>query len=557
MMRKASFFPVAVVMCFLLGCATSPPPAVLTIEMYDSKAAVAPAAQNPVLPIPDPPAADEPVAPPAPVVASTPAPPVDLPATAAGPAPVAQAPLPVPVDFGFLTPPQPRARAAFALAAPVAPAVGALVTPRTGATNPTLTGAPAAAGGTSAAAQKPKPAASTPVSGGLSAAASGGTTASIPSLPGTSNPVTTSGGRSSAAGSGNTTAGAGQQGSSGAASTGSGGGAQGSAPGTATPSAAAAPGATGGGQGSYGRLREIYARQGDELQIGLDGIGFLFLGFPDAVQQGDGMSFKAKETRNDKTWFTFKALKMGTYDLDFLQQDNTTGKSAKETVRVHVVSDQDFNAAVGQQQGLDAAGSGTVETGDPAFAERLTSLGSYEAAIAELLKGYKDGNPARNDQIASLYMRLGSYDAAAKYYDKNLAPQNAYTQSAVLGLVKVAVAQKDQQGLMSVLKQFLAINDPSMEEPLISAARLEKSNGEAGVGLDLAAEYARRFPTGTWIDEAEFLMAQLLEADSQFRDLARARALYRDILTTYPESRFADDARQRLLYIESHFFQVR
>ncbi len=269
------------------------------------------------------------------------------------------------------------------------------------------------------------------------------------------------------------------------------------------------------------------------------------------------MSFKAKETRGNKTWFTFKALKIGTYDLDFLQQDNSTGKSSKETVRVHVVSDQDFNAAVGQQPGLDSAGSGTVETGDPAFAERLTSLGSYEAAIAELLKGYKDGNPALNDQIASLYMRLGSYDVAGKYYGKNLSAQNPYSQNAVLGMVRIAVAQKDQVGLMGSLKQFLAINDPAVEEPLIQAARLEKSLGETGVGLDLASEYIKRFPNGTWNDEAEFLMAQLLEADSQFRDIARARTLYRDILSTYPESPFADTARQRLLYIESHFYQIR
>jgi TolA-binding protein len=77
------------------------------------------------------------------------------------------------------------------------------------------------------------------------------------------------------------------------------------------------------------------------------------------------------------------------------------------------------------------------------------------------------------------------------------------------------------------------------------------------VGLELAGEYVQRFPTGTWSDEAEFLLAQLLEADSQFRDIARARALYRDILSAHPESRFADTARQRLLYIESHFFQIR
>ena len=38
------------------------------------------------------------------------------------------------------------------------------------------------------------------------------------------------------------------------------------------------------------------------------------------------MSFKSKENRNNKTWFTFQALKIGTYDLDFLQQDNMAGK---------------------------------------------------------------------------------------------------------------------------------------------------------------------------------------------------------------------------------------
>ena len=63
------------------------------------------------------------------------------------------------------------------------------------------------------------------------------------------------------------------------------------------------------------------------------------------------MSFKGKEIRSSKTWFTFQALKLGTYDLDFLQQENTTGKSDKETVRVHVVTEQDFSAAVNQQPG--------------------------------------------------------------------------------------------------------------------------------------------------------------------------------------------------------------
>ncbi len=77
------------------------------------------------------------------------------------------------------------------------------------------------------------------------------------------------------------------------------------------------------------------------------------------------------------------------------------------------------------------------------------------------------------------------------------------------------------------------------------------------MALDLAGEYVKRFPDGAWRDEADYLSAQLLEADSSFRDIARARGLYSGIVTGRPESAFADAARQRLLYIDRHFIQVR
>ena len=325
----------------------------------------------------------------------------------------------------------------------------------------------------------------------------------------------------------------------------------GSAAGTTPGQAAAAA------NGSYGKLREIYARQGDEVQIGLDGPGFLFLGFPDKAPQGEGMSFKGKENRNNKTWFSFQPLKLGTYDLDFLRQDNSTGQSTKETVRVHVVSDQEFGLAMSQQHGPDQASGGQVEPGDAAFAERLSGIGANDAAIAELLKGYKDGNPALNDQIAGLYMRTKSYEAAGKYYEKNISPQTPYTPSAVLGMVHIAIAQKDQQAFMSYLKQFLAVKTPAMEETLIQAARMEKEKGETGVALDLAGEYTTRYPDGKWRDEATFLAAQILEADSRHRDISRARDLYLDVVQSYPEGAFASPARERLLYLERHFFEVR
>lgn len=324
---------------------------------------------------------------------------------------------------------------------------------------------------------------------------------------------------------------------------------------TGTSSAAAAAAET------SSRVRQIYARQGDELQVGLEGQGFLFLGFGGQPSQSDGMSFKGKETRDKKSYFTFKALKFGVYDLGFLQQDNATGRSVRETVRVHVVPESEFTAAVeGGLAPTSAAGAGEQgvgSIGDHQYAEKLVVLGAREAALSEFLKGYADGNGYLNDRIAALYFAGGDLDAAEKYYAKNLALSGASAESGVLGMVRIALARDDAEGLLSYLKPFLAIRDLSIEEQLVQAARLELRSGGTGVGLELLAEYEKRYPQGRWMDEVRWLTGQLYEANSPRRDIARARESYRDLLRAYPESAFANPARERIRYLDEHFFIIR
>jgi len=333
---------------------------------------------------------------------------------------------------------------------------------------------------------------------------------------------------------------------------------------TAVLSAASAPSATAAAAETSARMREIYARQGDELQVGLEGQGFLFLGFGNQPGQSDGMSFKGKETRDRKSYFTFKALKFGTYDLGFLQQDNATGKSVRETVRVHVVPEAEFTAAVegGQApvamgQGISPVALGAAAVGDYPYAEKLASLGAREAALAEFLKGYTEGNGYLNERIAALYFTGGDLDAAEKYYAKNLPLAGRPAENGVLGMVRVALARDDARGFLAYLKPFLAIQELSIEEQLIQAAQLELGTGGAGVGLELLAEYAKRYPQGSWRDEADWLRGQLYEANSSFRDIARARASYSDLLQAFPESAFANMARERVRYIDEHFFIIR
>ena len=300
----------------------------------------------------------------------------------------------------------------------------------------------------------------------------------------------------------------------------------------------------------------MYARVGDEIEIGLDGVGFLFLGFAD--RQTDSMTFKARTVKDGKTFFTFKALKLGTWELDFQQQDNTAGAARIESVHVVVLEEADFAAAVQRQ----TAGGGNAvpeafEIGRFEWAEKLVALGKENAAIAEYLKGYREGNPDLNDRIATLYARTGAAEAAEKYWRRNVGAASPWGDRAVVGIARVAVARGDLDGYLAWHRQLLAVSAEPIDDVLVDAALAARTKGEVGLGIDLLSEYGRRYPEGRRMDEAAFVTAQLLEADSPFRDLKRSRDLYAALLREFPESAHAEEAVARLRYLDQHFFTIR
>lgn len=302
--------------------------------------------------------------------------------------------------------------------------------------------------------------------------------------------------------------------------------------------------------------REVYARVGDEIEIGLDGAGFLFLGFAD--RQTDGMTFKARTVKDGKTYFTFKALKLGSWDLDFQQQDNATGTTRVEGVRVVVLEEEDFAAAVQRQTaGGGEAVPADIDVARYEWAEKLASLGRETQAIAEYLKGYREGDPELNDRIAALYARTGDGAAAEKYWRKNVGAASPWGDRAVVGIARSAVARGDIEGYLGWHRQLLAVIAEPIDDVLVEAALAAQRAGEVGLGIELLAEYGRRYPEGRRIDEAVFVSARLFEADSPFRDLKRSRDLYAALVREFPESAHAAEAAERLRYLDRHFFTIR
>ena len=127
----------------------------------------------------------------------------------------------------------------------------------------------------------------------------------------------------------------------------------------------------------------------------------------------------------------------------------------------------------------------------------------------------------------------------------------------MVGLARAAVAQGDLDGYLAWHRQLLAVSAVPIDDVLVDAALAARAKGDVGLGIDLLSEYGRRYPEGKRMDEAAFVTARLLEAESPFRDLKRSRDLYAALLREFPESAHAEEAVARLQYLDRHFFTIR
>lgn len=299
------------------------------------------------------------------------------------------------------------------------------------------------------------------------------------------------------------------------------------------------------------RVRTIYARQGDEIEVSFQEKGWLLLEIP---AEKSGLVFLGRELGPAKTVFRFRSKSLGEFTLPFQYQDALAGIIRREIVQLKIVAEGDFNTYMAEK----------ASNYDPelyqkqmAKAERLAQLGYYKDALAAYLALAAANDPALNERIASLAFQLKDYKTAAEYWNKNLKEKNAFRDKALLGLIQNAVAQRNRQGLLSLLNDFLAVTQFPIEEELAACLRfLHSTTGADALLFDLTCDYLRRYPLGRYTDEALFFLAQTYEYYPPQRNFVKARECYQKLIKEFPESSYFAKAQERLAYIDRHYLKV-
>ena len=324
----------------------------------------------------------------------------------------------------------------------------------------------------------------------------------------------------------------------------------------------AGPGAAG-SVSSQRAVRRVYARRGDDITIGLDGLGWIFLGGSSGGNEWKGgLAYDSRSSDAHGTTFVFRAKALGDWSLLFQQQDAVTGTSREEAVDVSVLTDTEFARLMSSH--TPSAPSGAPEviqgggSGDLTRAETLLRQGRLTEALDELERNWKPNDPALTQKIAALAYRVGRYEDAKTYWQKNLdAPQGAYGDLAVAGLVKTAVAMRSAPELRGLLDQVRKVAKVPISTELLGAGRFLFQNADWGTARSYLDEFMRRYPNEPGADAACYLLGQLYQNNTPLQNMRTAMTYYRRIVDDFPTSDYYELAQANIVYLNRNFFEIR
>lgn len=306
--------------------------------------------------------------------------------------------------------------------------------------------------------------------------------------------------------------------------------------------------------------KNIISRPNDSIIISFNGLGWIYEGLEGNLAEPNGITYKGKDYSSDRTSFTFKAQKVGTYLLKFIKQDNDTAISTNKIVRLKVVKDADFSSMLmaeknaGQPENLSKEGDYTVP-------DNLYKRGAFAEALREYLKIYNSNDHYLNERIALLYFKEKEYGVALKYWKRNLKSDNKYYKNALEGTILCAAKLDNIVEVSKTIENYKNTLDKSNslreEKILFNTAQALYQNNRTKFAIELLNVYIKNYLKGRYLDAAYFYLGDIYETNRSLRDLKKSLSFFQKVYEDYTDSEYYSMAVERIDYIKRHFFDIR
>ncbi|MDR3335351.1 MAG: tetratricopeptide repeat protein [Treponema sp.] len=267
---------------------------------------------------------------------------------------------------------------------------------------------------------------------------------------------------------------------------------------------------------SYSRI--VQAVVGQQVEIPFRGAGWVYLG---EMNSQRGIDYDSRRLDNEGQSFIFQAGGAGTYGLKFYKQDFLQDYIVNDYVQV-IVSD----AAEPSGNGLFKA---PVDHGRVIAEPRWPALPE---------------DPSTPSSKPPVTLPAAPTPAA-------IAPQRV-----------TPPAESPPSADVPPQATPAAIPPETTPQPLVNTlllnylqqAREAQEAGKIPEALSLLEQFREQYPLGS--DEAWWLYGQVLEANSQVRDIRSSLDYYRRLIRDYPQSPRCTDAKRRIAYLERYYFNI-
>ncbi len=270
------------------------------------------------------------------------------------------------------------------------------------------------------------------------------------------------------------------------------------------------------------RVRGVPSRsasvpEGHTLEVWYPGTGWVYLG--DASAQ-NGLAYETRKLDRSDTLFAFRAVKQGSFLLEFSRYDVVSDEFVSDVLAVTVMPP--VAARTGRLRAPDWRSlkqdpavpdlSQTASVGSPATSEPARETGRGVSVMTDepALSAPGTQNPANSPAAGREGARSGALEPSA----------SAVSPERILEETRAALASGDAARAMTLLDSFFAAAVSSL-------------------------------------DEGWFLRGQAYEANGPTRDVRKALSAYETVVSAWPESERWKDADVRIRYLKSFYLRGR
>lgn len=278
--------------------------------------------------------------------------------------------------------------------------------------------------------------------------------------------------------------------------------------------------------------RSVSLKKGETLVITYPGNGWIYMG---STSEYNNLASRGRKLGTTDTKYTLLAKESGTQIHHFYKVDNLTGEYIDDYIEVTVlekkgksstvVSAPDYSELVPKKPESPAKASpkaapkietveeaATTETPAPAAKTQPQPQPEAKAEAEAIVEPQNESQDVSEDSV----IEIESEDDVIVIDEDN---ENAEELETIMEQARTSLSSKKYDDAYPALVQYLELSTDNR-------------------------------------DEALYLLGQILESNSKYRDIKQAVETYQTLCDNYPASKYWDKANKRIVYLKRFYINI-